>query len=282
MKLTNFTIPYPILGIDGAFEERETIHHSFEMTMTQHNYEFHIVFELKNETILKLIADKQAKYACEVDCTKTFFREVYTSSDKSFTIEIPRVNLVGKNISFFLSIVLTEEVSQYENSQFNQRFYKGYKFDLNAGDMLAYFGQEMFNADIKYDELRSVGSIVEVKEDKKENFTHFDFSSDKIRIFLPTEEFKDFKLTNNHNLADITHASIVQCALTSALFSFKENKNTNWAATLKMRVKNDKQLKEFENLEYLTSLQISKMVSIILDNSNKRMFERLKMLQREN
>ena len=281
MKLTDFAIPYPILGIDGHFEDGCTCEHSFDMTLTKSYYNFNIKLKMDNATILNLIQEGKAVYACEVDCSKTFFRKVYTTQEDSFTVQIPRVNLVGKDISFFLSVVLVKDVNAYKNPQFNQRFYAGYSFNLGIGDMLAYFGTEKFNANIKYDELRSVGSIVEVKEDKKNDFTYFDFSSDKIRIFLPTDEFRDFKLTNNHNLADITHASIVQCALTSALFSYKENKNTDWAQILRMRVKNDKKLKEFENLEDLTSLQISKMVSIILDNSNKRMFDKLKMLQKE-
>jgi hypothetical protein len=95
---------------------------------------------------------------------------------------------------------------------------------------------------------------------------------------LPTEEFINFNRSNTNSLADLTHASIVQCGLISALYSFKQHKNTLWARTLVMRVKTDPKLKQFENLEELDGLQISQLVDALLDNANKRMFEAINTL----
>ena len=141
--------------------------------------------------------------------------------------------------------------------------------------MLAYFGREIFNADIKYEELNAVGSIMEVKVDVNSKFTYFDFGGDYITIFLPQSEYDNFRKSNNHTLSDITHASIVQCALTSALNVYKENATTLWAQTLNVRVQNDKKLEKFVALGDLSSKEIAEMVSIILDNPNKRIYSKL-------
>ncbi len=220
---------------------------------------------------MSLIANDKASFSCEVDCAKTYYREVFLTKEKDFVIEIERTSLVG-NVQFFFSVVATKAIEGYKNPNYNQRFYSGYKFNLQKGHLLSYLGERTFNADIKYDELKAIGSIVEVKEDTVEKFTHFDFTGDKIRIFLPSEEFTNFNRSNNNLLADITHASIVQCGLISALYTFKQHKNTLWAKTLIMRVKTDAKLKQFENLEDLDGLQISQLVDALLENANKRMF----------
>ena len=280
MKLSNFTIPYPILGIDGAFNENVIANKELKFESTKDNYVFKITLNTDEDTILQLIDKKKACYAFEVDCPKTFFRKTYKSPDSSFSVTIPKVSLAG-SVDLFFSIVVTEELIDYKSDNFNQRFYAGYKFNLNTGHLLAYFGQEKFNADIKYNELNAIGSIMEVKVDVNSKFTYFDFGGDFITIFLPQSEFDNFRKTNNHTLSDISHASIVQCALISALNAYKENSNTLWAQTLKVRVQNDKKLEKFTSLGDLTSKEISEMVSIILDNPNRRMFAKLNTLLNE-
>lgn len=252
---------------------------TFETTLD--NFIFHIHLTMDDDHILKLIKDDKAVFACEVDCPKTYYRKIFESKELEFQIQINRTTLVG-NVQFFFSVVATTNIEGYKNPNSNQRYYSGYVFNLQKGHMLAYMGEQNFNADIKYDELKALGSIVEVKKDAHENYTHFDFSSDKIRIFLPEEEFNNFNLTNNHRFADITHASIVQCALFSALYSFKHYKHTLWAQTLDMRVKTDTKLKQFENIEELDDLQICKFVDLLLGNANKRMFESIKSIQKDN
>lgn len=278
MKLTNFVIPYPILGIDGAFKDDCVVGSEMSLETQQSKFVFHIKFQIEDDMILSLIKEGKASFCCEVDCARTYYRMVFLPTDKNFVIEIDRTALVG-NVQFFFSVVAIKNIECYKNPNNNQHFYSGYSFNLQKGHLLAYLGERTFNADIKYDELKAIGSIVEVKEDLQEKYTHFDFSSDKIRIFLPSEEFANFNRSNNHTLADITHASIVQCALISALYSIKENKGTLWAQTLLMRIKTDPKLKEFENLEELEGLQISRLVDALLDNANKRMFAKIDTLR---
>lgn len=274
MKLTNYIIPYPVLGLEGAFNEGCEVNVSLEFETTTSLFKFHVNMELNDKTILTLINDGKANFACEIDCSKTFFRRVFNYNKNTFTIEIPRTSLVG-DVNFFFSVVVLENINDYFNSNMNSRYYSGYKFNLQKGCLLAYFGERTFNADIKYDELKAIGSIVEVKEDPNEKYTYFDFSGEKIRIFLPQEEFQNFNRSNNNLLSDITHASIVQCSLISALNAYKEHKHTLWAQTLKVRTKTDNNLKQFENLEDLDGRQVAQLVNLLLDNANKRMFATL-------
>ena len=281
MKLTKYTMPYPILGIGGDFEEGCIVSKKLTFNADTTLYHFNIELTLNDQTILGYINDDKAIYACEVDCPKTFYRKIFTSKDNKFSLEIHKDALMG-NVNFFFSVVVTTNLDNYRNPSFNHRYYSSYSFNLQRGHLLAYFGQEIFNADIKYNELKAIGSILEVKEDAKENYTHYDFSSPKIRIFLPTSDFKNFIRSNNQKLADITHASIVQCGLVCALYAYNDNKNTLWAQTLELRTKMEDKLKPFADIGNLDGKQISQMVSIILDNPNNRMFEKLVSIQNDN
>lgn len=281
MKLSNYAIPYPILGIEGAFNENVLIKKDLNFESTKDNYIFKITLTTDDPTLLQLVNEGKASYACEIDSPKTYFREIYKSKEASFSITIPKVSLVGDDVSLFFSIVVNEDITDYKNDNFNQRFYEGYKFNLSRGHMLAYFGRDTFNADIKYEELNALGSIMEVKVDVNSKFTYYDFGGDFITIFLPQSEYDNFRKSNNHTLSDITHASIVQCALTNALNAFKENATTLWAQTLKVRIQNDKRLEKFTALGDLSNKEIAEMVSIILDNPNKRMFAKLNTLMND-
>lgn len=280
MKLSNFAIPYPILGINGAFKEDVVCESNLEFESKKEEYVFKVSLSIDDPTILGYIRDGYAQYACEMDCAKTFYRHIYKSSEPSFHLKIPKKMFVGK-VQVFLSVVVVKNIAEYQNENFNQRFYAGYRFNLTQGHMLAFFEQRTFNADIKYNELNALGTIMEVKADQKSKFTYFDFGGEMITIFLPQSEFENFMRSNNHTLSDITHASIVQCALISALTSYKEYSNTLWAQTLKARVQNDNKLLRFANLGELSNKEIVEMVSIMMDNPNRRMFEKLNTFRNE-
>lgn len=277
MKLSNFAIPYPILGIKGAFNDSVLVKSDLRFEYKKDDYIFTVELKTDDSKILELIKDGKAQYSCEVDCTTTYYRKAFLSKSPSFDITIPKVSLVGR-VPFFFSVVVTEDIDKYKNDNFNQRFYAGYSFNLSKGHMLAYFGQVIFDADIKYNELTALDSIMEVKVDDNAKYTYFDFSDAKIRIFLPRSEYDNFVRSNNHTYSDITHASIVQCALISAMSSYKEYINTVWARTLNIRVQNEPSLKKFTDLCSLNNKEIMEMVSIILKNPNQRMFSKLNTL----
>ena len=278
MKLTKYMFPYPVLGLEGAFKEGCKAESLMTFETEPEDFCFNIEFEINDPQILSLIQDGSAAFACEVDCVRTYYREVFKTDKNRFRIKIPRVSLVGQVI-FFFSVVLLTSVDDYTNENFNDHFYSGYKFNLQKGHLLAYLGERTFNANIKYDELKAIGSIVEVKEDPHQTFTYYDFSSSKIRIFLPSADFANFNRSNNQSWADITHASIVQCGLISALHGFKSYNHTDWAQTLKLRVKTEPALANFENLEELDAAQIPMLVNILLANPNNRMFETIDTLR---
>ncbi|MCR4799343.1 MAG: hypothetical protein K5860_02430 [Bacteroidales bacterium] len=277
MKLNEFSIPYPILGIDGAFNDSSNIDYDMSFQCAEDKFEFRIEYKIQDDTIINLIEEGKAKYSCEIDCSKTFYRKIFNTKEKDCVISIPCTSLVGK-VHFFLSVVLVDSLEKYKNPNFNQRYYDGYSFNLIPGHILAYFGEQDFNASIKYQELKTIGSIVDVQKTDNESYTFYDFSRDKITIYLPTDEYKSFVSSNNHTYSDITHASIVQCALTSALFSFKENENTLWAESLKIRQSVDPELQKFD-FKNLDGKSISEIVSILLQNPNKRMFKNIQNIQ---
>lgn len=277
MKLSEYMIPYPILGLDGAYNEDCIIGCNVTFDTTEENFVFHISFSIENEEIKKLIKEGLAAFACEVDSPKSLFREIYTTKDDNFDIKILRTSLIGK-VSFFFSVIALENIQNYNNTQFNRRYYENSTFNLQKGSLIAFAGEWTFNADIKYEELRALGSIIEVRETEDKDYTYYEFNQNRIRIFLPSEEFANFYKSNNTQLSDFTHASIVQNALISALYEYKNHKNTLWAETLQERVKQDPKLKDFEDLDELDSLKIQQLVNNLLDNAYKRMFGKMKDL----
>ena len=147
MKLTKFMLPYPVLGINGAFNDHCDVDNNMTLETTQDNFIFHVKLKIDDETIKSLIKETKASFSCEIDCSKTYYREVFFSNESEFQVQIPRVSLVG-NVHLFFSVVAIKQIEKYKNPCFNQRFYEGYSFNLQKGNLLSYLGETSINADI--------------------------------------------------------------------------------------------------------------------------------------
>lgn len=275
MKINNLSFPYPVLGIGDDIEPKPSIL-SADIKKENRNFLFEVKLEMLNPDISKFISQGLAQYTCEVECSGTLFRKCYFSSEPSFNIVIPRTTLASRvNFQFFVTAI--KPIHGYNNSLVHED-YKGFSFDLFPGDLLAYIGQFYYDADIKYDKLRSVGSFMQITEDKFENLPKYELGSDKINIKLPTPLYEQYKesIFGNRQFSNIIHSSLVFNALVTALLYYHDNKETLWARTLKYRIDNSADLEEFKNIfEEDDPDETIKLAQTLLMNPYKRLFDTL-------
>ncbi len=275
MKINNLSFPHPVLGIGDDVEPRPRILHA-DVSKTARTFKFEVAIEMENQDIANLIKSGYAKYACEVECTTTLFRKCYVCENPHFLVELNRTDLGGR-VTFQISIVVVEPIKNYYNSNFHEDYF-GLYFDLEPGDLLAFIGQFNYDADIRYDKLRSVGSFMQITEGKMENMPKFDLGGDKINIKLPTPMYNQYKesILGNRQFSTIIHSSLVFNALVTALLYINDNEDTLWARTLKYRIDNSPELEPFRStLEDQDADEIMKLAQALLMNPYKRLFESL-------
>lgn len=275
MKINNLSFPYPVLGIGDDVMPLPSIKSS-EVQKTPKTYKFVVSLDMRNKQINAYIKKGYAQFVCEVECSRTMLRKCWFCDTPWFVIEIPRTDL-AERVTFQFSVIVMKPIKGYQNDLFHED-YQGYKFDLERGDLLAFIGHFVYDVEIKYDKLRSVGTFMEITEGMNERQPRYVLGGSKIEIRLPSDMYSAYKtsIRGNRSYANIIHSSIVFNALTTALLFFDQYEHTLWARTLKYRIENEATLSKFKNFnENYDSDEIVELAQNLLANPYKRLFNTL-------
>ena len=272
MNINNITFPHPVLGIGDSISSRIELQ-SPEIKSNADFYEVTIHVSHDNSELQNLVSTGNAEYMCEVTCTNTLFRKIFTNNIKTITFEIPKKAVKGK-VEFTCLLIAKEDIAGYSNVNAHPD-YSGYTFDIDKGDILAYFGEFSFNADIQYEKLKAVSSFMEIVENETEKFTIIDLKKNKIEIQLPSESYKMFSndaISQEEKFVSIFHSSIVLNALLIALYNLEEHKDYLWAEVIKYRLENESQ---FKNLSIEDKENVPEIAQKLLGNPFERLINGL-------
>ncbi len=277
MKFNDISFPHPVLGIGDAVDSyiKQYKQGVFmpDITKTRDEYLINLDFQFENQKLRELLNDNKCEFLCEVTCSNTLYRKSITSDSNKFEFTIPKKAIKGR-VEFLCVLVVKESIDNYSNTQ-SHSDYNGYSFDLGKGDVLAYFGEFSFNADIKYEKLKAVSSFMEIVENSELTYTNIDLKRAKIRVELPSEAYKLYQsdsISQEPRFSPVFHSSIVLNALLTALYSFEEHRDYLWAQVIEYRLKNDRQLK---NISIEEKENIPEIAQRLLGNPFNRLLEGL-------
>ena len=268
MNLNNINLPYPVLGMSDDIlplpetpilevNPNETFEHKFVITL-----------ETNNKYIDELIKKGCAVYACEIECRKTFYRTCFTSNQSSFEVRFPRKAVSGE-IIITPTVVAKSQIYNYINPGFHED-YKGYFFNIEPGDLLCVFQQQLFSAEIEYDKLKAVSTFITIlKTDKA--VSYIDLDKPKIHLYLPEELYRQYRTRISHQseFNSPIHASLALNALLYGILQYEQYSDKKWALTIKYRINSEPQ---FENLDLSIPSDAIKIAQLLLGDPYKRMF----------
>lgn len=254
MKISNISLPYPVLGIQDDIRPElpdDCITICFDEDKSSHTFRFRIDLKFDNSKIEKLLAEGKAEYSCEYECPRSMLRVCLKSSKPHFDFNIPNEYIAGRlNISCFVSVKAL--IPNYTNIGFHED-YSNCSFYLEPGDILVAFPAYTYDADIDYDKLQSVGAFMQIRssEDRKDVF--FDLSGDRIMIVLPQ---RLFNLWNNPCVSRSETATtfLALNALTYALVNIEKYDDTLWARTIKYRLETEPEFQGYDLDEDILSI----------------------------
>lgn len=282
MKLNNLSLPHPVLGqSDDITAHSEISEPTIVIGDTSYLIEFEISYD--NGTIADLVKFDKALYCCEVTCPGTLYRELFTFSETKIRLSLDR-SILRNKVNFQVYCLSKGQISNYSNPAAHAD-YEGFVFELEKADLLANLGSFSFNADIEYHKLKAASSFMEIiPHSGQETETDYVFDSKKIQIKLPKEAYEKFRhdfIGKNKEYAAIIHASLVQNALTVALYNYEkslEMGNCVWAESIEHRLRDEQDLNNGSSKFDLD--QIPKLVQKLLGNPNNRMIESLEKLSK--
>lgn len=278
MKFNDVSFPHPVLGIGDAIIGKIGFNPEPEILSEENVYSVTVNCEHDNVDLVDLLSKDHVEFFCEATCSNTLYRNNFRSSNNQFKFDIPKKYVKGK-VSFTCLLVAKSPITNYTNSESNPD-YNGYSFEIEIGDVLAFFGKFDFDADIKYEKLKAVSTFMEVVENKDPNeiFTNYDLNKNKIEVQLPSEDYKTFaneSISKESKFVPIFHSSIVMNALMAALYSFESHKDTLWAKVIDYRLKNEKQ---FESMSINENEDIPEIAQRLLGNPFRRLISELQVI----
>lgn len=283
MKLNDNTMfPYPVKGIADNLISPPT-ECEIKDESTPQEYIFNInVTALNDDEIQKLIDDDKAVYACEISCSYTMLLRSVRNKQGCFRIRLPRKR-VGKRIDLTVAVVAKEPIPNYTNANFHPDFQdQGFIFNINPGEVIAKVKTVHVDADITFEQLKAVESILVVRShySEKANKVEINCDGDKIEVLLPGSLYAQFKngLAYDRRFSSSFHASFVLHALTLALTHYQHYLNLEklWARVLNARFSTQPEL--FSEYDLSGDIDIEDayaIAQIILGNPYERMFNTL-------
>ena len=216
MKAKNISYPYPVLGNDDDVEGK--LDASFKHMLKRDNIVLKSCFSLKNKTLEKLIKEKKATYTVEVECPSTFYRKLFSTFESEADFILPST-VVREHVSVGFFIRATKTMAKYEIIGHHSD-YKGFKFDVGPGDVLALGGYTSFIAEKDFDPMQpAVSSLIAIKQGNKDTGPmEIDYSQDKIFIKLSHKDHKNYsQIKGRTTIAGVLHSSIVLPVLADAI-----------------------------------------------------------------
>lgn len=226
---SRITFPYPVLGLrDDILGEPE-----FDYDIQEDGQRYIVEIrkiDLHNPSIKSYIGTRQAKYVCEIDCSRTFYRICVDNYAPVFRLIIPKKDVSGE-VNIYLTVTASKNIYGYRNSLANKD-YAPYNFDLEPGDILAYIGGLSIQTDIMAEEYKAVGSFLHFKGEDVSGIS-YNLTGADIEIVLPLSMFDTYvDHLKGHKYRPVIIASIIKEAITYALTQYNSHKDARWARIL--------------------------------------------------
>ena len=248
MKINSLSLPHPVLGAEDDVEGVYTA--KTQVELGRKKVVLKVKQNLTNRTLIRLIQELKALFNAEIHCAQTVYRESFLSYAFDTTIAIPARNLLNKvEVSFY--ITATQNIPDYKIDGANED-YKGYSFEIDKGDILAYTDPIDFPAAKDWQAFMAVTSFLIIQEyDEAEGPLLFDLTQDKIVVQMAKSDYKKyFKFNSAEYLYPLFHSSIVFPALIYALTMMNKNpgeyENSHWYINLDWRLKHEESLKKYD------------------------------------
>jgi hypothetical protein len=281
MKFDKIIFPHPVLGLGRADDfngSAEFTEPNIEILDEVYKISFSIIHD--NGTIVDMVKNKKAIYCCEIFCSGTLYRDLKLNYEPEYLFEIKRADLRG-SVEFNIYCIVNVNNVNYSNPAAHED-YSDFLFSLDKGDLLAYFGSFNFDADLQYQKLKAASSFMEIiPNEGNEQYTIYDIDASKIRIKLPIQTYEKFKtdsIGKKKEYTEIIHASLVQVALTTAMYNYKEKLGEGilWAQSVKYRLETEPELNN--GTDVFDNDQVPSLVQKLLGNPNFRLVESLEKL----
>jgi len=182
---------------------------------------------LKDQLLEEMLVNGDVKYAHHIECQQTCFRTLFITDKDIDTFKIHESKINGQvNICSFL--MADKDLNNYSNPSF-AKDYKGFKFNIDRGCVLAIGSQINIIINKDKEELANTSSIFSIRANLNpiETELKVNTTESKIVILVPEKTCNQYLHISASTLMPVLHAMVVQPALMQVLIELKEAATKN-------------------------------------------------------
>ncbi|HUQ21188.1 MAG TPA: hypothetical protein VM099_16330 [Gemmatimonadaceae bacterium] len=221
---TKRDFPHPVLDPTGKDYPDCGFQTALIVEQRQNDFCLDASFDIGSQSVEGLVNRGKAQYVLQVHCPRTAFRRAFGSKKRSWDMQIEE-SLLRDSFSVTPQVVSVDDFS-YTSKEFAPIF-RGMKFDIRRGYVLA-IGQTLeYPADKDVDDLNRLGAIFQVIRNKKKTaeFAEYDLEGPKILVLLPPEQYARYDLYKARQpYMELLVTSLILPGLTLAIDYMKTNR----------------------------------------------------------
>ena len=281
MRLSNGSFPYPVIGLPDAISENalmpevRVVDHLPPKQLLTVPYRWDFEISLNNPDIEELVRAGKASFLCEAMCSATFLRRCWKQREASFGIELDRKD-VNRRVEFSLWVVADERLPDYRNSAAHPDYADLEPFDLAQGAPLAFLKSYSWDADLIYEDLTSLRSILKIEKcpDPAAEYPNVSTDGDYVSLYLPAMQYAEFlSVASSEGINSVLHSSLLLFAVQTGLVRYKQHEDSRWARAIRRIVEARKN--DFVGYELGNAEQASDMALRLLDNPTRKLGEHI-------
>lgn len=241
MEIKYKIYPYPVLSSFSNGYKSGTFDASIDPVRDGYDIRIDFVATLTCQSLLDCIKQGVAKYVYHLECAQTGFRTV-VQTDKVSEVYTLLSKTVNGKLQICPFVVATQDIKGYSSEDFHDD-YQGFKFDIEAGCVMAVGKMVTIDITKNIDDLANTPSIFNIVRNPDPSCQQMlvDMSGRKILIKLPLGDFYSYKALSTTPLAQpILNSLTVVPALIYVLEELKalsyqeraENADTLWYKVL--------------------------------------------------
>ena len=241
MKLSSQAFPYPVLSPN---EDNNTDYKasSFQCELNfaneiSSNGEFAVEYSclITNTEIEKLINDRSASFAIDLNCSDTLRREIIFL-DREGQLQLDAFNLYGK-VEFTPLIVTKKIIQNFTSHDLNEEF-GGNKFTLQIGDIIAFdetwvkyfeFNNQSFDSLVKVRMVKEVEKL-SYSIETTQTFIYINMGSEMYKLYQELQSPKHKGILGISIFKDVLYLAI------SDLITNDETENQQWARSFRNKI----------------------------------------------
>lgn len=215
---------YPVLSNEKACYVNSSFNSEVESSLEGYNLKLVLKAHLKNKELEAMLDENTVMIVHHIECPQTCFRDIVKTEkyEISICLSDSQVNGLVQVCSF---LVANKDIPKYSNS-FLANEYKGFKFDIQRGCIMAIGNQFDVRVEKTRDDLVNASSIFAIvpKIDPSNMEIDINLTENKIAIGIPETVYAVYSNMSSYmDVQPLMHSMFIIPALMNTFYELRDS-----------------------------------------------------------